>query len=494
MFSPFIRTLLFFFFLLSSSVLSAPLHSRHREARGVWIATVASIDWPQNRADSWAQRRQLTGILDSLKAININTVAFQVRPTADAFYKSYLEPWSHYLSGKQGRAPQPEYDPLQFLLDEAHKRCMEVHVWINPYRMLNTDKVKTLSKDHIFFRQPDMFKLYDGKYYFDPALQDTRDYLVMIVMDLVLRYDLDAIHMDDYFYPYKVPGKDFPDEDSFRKYPRGFKKKADWRRDNINLVIEQLQKSIKSAKPWVQFGISPFGQYQTDYSELYADITLWIQHGWIDYVAPQLYWPIGHRLNDYAKLYDWWADHSENPFYKTNFYTGLYAAGLEIYSQKVWQRPNELCRQMRLNLREDRDCGQFFYSCHHLLHNPQGLLDSLQNRFYTLPALPPVCPSIPGLPSPAPFNVNLKNKVLSWNAVRAERGMAVRYYVVYVIKKSQMSSPNLAPADVPILTVTASTSINLIPFLSKLHKGDFLAVTSFNCFRQESDFSSFVSF
>lgn len=474
------------FFVLWSFALAA---QRDREMRAVWIATVANIDWPSNKMDALEQKEELLSILDSLKSCNINTVVFQIRPTSDALYLSQLEPWSVYLTGQQGKAPSPFYDPLEFLVKEAHKRCMEVHAWFNPYRVLNSDNVSILTSDHIYYQDPKLFKWYGGKAYFNPALQDTRDYLTMIVMDVVLRYDIDAVHLDDYFYPYKVDGKEFPDDDTFAEQPRGFVSKDDWRRDNVNLVIEQLQHTIKAAKPWVQFGISPFGRFEGDFNELYADVRLWIQKGWIDYVVPQLYWALGHKTADYARLYQWWADESKGKGFDCNFYSGVYVAGTEIYSYSPWPTPNEIVRQLNYDYKQGRDKGAFFYSSHYFLHNTQGLLDSLRSNLYRYPALTPSCPNIKGQPSDAPANVKVsETNVLMWDAVPGVESDAVSFYVVYAVPDNAQvkNSPEY------ILTFVQNNRLDLDPFIERLPVGVRLFVTAFNRTRHESPISNVV--
>lgn len=460
---------------------------RNVEMRAVWIATVANIDWPSDKTSSEAQRKQLITILDSLQSCNINTVVFQVRPTSDTFYSSELEPWSQYLTGHQGSAPSPYYDPLQFLIDEAHKRCMEVHIWMNPYRVLNGDNTGLLVSNHLYYQRPELFKHYGGKIYFNPALQDVRDYLTMIVMDIVLRYDVDAVHFDDYFYPYKVEGKEFPDDDSFAADPRGFSSKADWRRDNVNQIISQLQHTIKAAKPWVQFGVSPFGRFEDDYNELYADVRTWMLNGWIDYVVPQLYWAIGHKTSDFGKLYDWWADVSESgdnrKTFNCNFYSGLYVAGTDIYAYSPWQTPNEVVRQVRLSQKKNRDKGSFFYSCHYFLSNKQGLLDSLRSVYYRYPALTPAVSTYGGLASDAPTGLQISDNKLSWNPVFCEGGNEISYYVVYAVPSNKSFNHDAAY----ILAKSQKSELNLSKYKKKLKPGTQLMVTSFNRFREESD-------
>jgi len=313
-----------------------------REMRAVWIATVANIDWPSsNRLLPTQQRIEIVNMLDRLTENNINAIVLQIRPMADAFYPSNLEPWSHWLTGRQGVRPSPFYDPLQFIIEEAHKRCMEVHVWLNPYRVTTTGDSMMLSKEHLFYKQPELFVRYGGKYYFNPGLDETRNFLNKVVEDIVEHYDVDGVHFDDYFYPYPVKGEDFPDDETFMKFPRGFapNQKADWRRNNVNMAIAEVQQTIKNLKPWVEFGVSPFGVWRNDnvdprgsatragiqnYDDLYADILKWLAEGTIDYVTPQLYWEIGKKVANYEVLLKWWIENS----YGKNLYIGLIPSSL----------------------------------------------------------------------------------------------------------------------------------------------------------------------
>ena len=291
-----------------------------REFRGAWIQTVNGQFIGMSTSEL---QHTLITQLDALSKAGINAIIFQVRPEADALYLSYYEPWSRYLTGEQGVAPTPFWDPLLFMIDECHKRGMELHAWINPYRA-KTKGTKNLAMKHPYKSTPERFIPYDGMLIFNPALKENRDYICTIVSDIVRRYDIDGLHIDDYFYPYPVPGLDFDDEQSYLANTRGFNNKDDWRRDNVNLLVEQLHHTIRTLKPWVKFGISPFGIYRNqksspkgsatnglqNYDDLYADILLWIDKGWIDYCIPQLYWEIGHKAADYTTLVDWWATHA----------------------------------------------------------------------------------------------------------------------------------------------------------------------------------------
>lgn len=483
---------------LISLFLSIPSFSAPKaELRGVWIATVANIDWPSKRENSAQQKQEMLVMLDSLRANNINAIIFQARPSSDAFYQSDIEPWSAYLTGEQGKAPVPYYDPLAFVIEEAHKRCMEVHVWINPYRVTNGESTKNLAKSHIYRKRPELFKMYGGKCLFDPGKQETMDYLVKVIRDLVTRYDMDAIHFDDYFYPYKVAGQDFPDTETFQSENRGVYDRKAWRRNNVDMIVERLHKEIKTLKPWVDFGISPFGVWRngyddfrgsdskagcTNYDELSADVLHWLEMGWIDYVAPQLYWEIGKNGVDYETLASWWSQYS----FGRKLYVGLYASGLEINKGNAWKKPNELVRQLRYNRECDEVNGAIYYSARYFLKNVQGLKDSLRNDFYKYPALVPATSDVADA-SEAPLNVNFEKyadaELLTWNAVKGEGGNAISYYVVYAFEGNgvgDFSDPK------NILTVTPETRVDLLSY-PKVRKGTHtLVVMSVNRFRKES--------
>ena len=473
-----------------------------REMRAVWIATVANIDWPSQRnLTTKAQRDEMRSMLDGLAKNNINAIVMQIRPTADAFYPSALEPWSNWLTGKQGVRPNPFYDPLQFIIEEAHKRCIDVHVWLNPYRVTNSENLNILNKNHLYFKNKELFLKYGDKYYFNPGLDETREFLNPVVEDVVERYDIDAIHFDDYFYPYRVAGEEFPDEATFRANPRGFapNQKDDWRRNNVNMVISELQKTIKSIKPWVEFGISPFGVWRNDnvdprgsatkagvqnYDDLYADILKWLKEGTIDYVAPQLYWEIGKKVADYSVLAKWW---SNNSFGK-NLYIGLYASQLgSTDANPAWRKGNELCRQLALNKNYPQIDGAVYFSAKPFLKNKQGLNDSLQANYYKYPALCPINRNINSGPSAQPQNIRIlkdgTEAFLVWDEVKEEGGYQTAYYIVYAFKGKKVGDLN-DPAN--IIVRTTENCIDLRELDRKFHGYNTFVVTSVNKFKQES--------
>ena len=488
------------FFLLLFSSLSA--QNAKREMRAVWIATVANIDWPsQKNLSPIKQREEMRAMLDEFAKNNINAIVIQIRPTADAFYPSTLEPWSQWLTGKQGVKPSPFYDPLQFIINEAHSRFIEVHAWLNPYRVTNTDNIEQLSKDHLYFKNKDLFLKYGGKNYFNPGLDETRSYLNQVVAEIVERYDIDAIHFDDYFYPYRVANEEFPDEATFKKYPRGFapNQKDDWRRNNVNMVIAELQQTIKSIKPWVEFGISPFGVWRNsnvdptgsatkagvqNYDDLYADILKWLREGTIDYVAPQLYWEIGKKVADYEILAKWWSENS----YGKNLYIGLFNSQLNMPEANVaWRTGNELVRQLNLNKTHPEIDGVIFYSACAFVKNRLGLSDSLQSKFYKYPAICPVNRNIVSDYSSQPQNIRVikdgDEAFLHWNEVKEDNGCQVAYYIVYAFKGRKIGDLN-NPANICVRTT--DNCVNLRELETKFKGHYTFVVTSINRFKQES--------
>ncbi|WP_108212243.1 glycoside hydrolase family 10 protein [Pontibacter mucosus] len=444
-------------FLLSFPALEAFSQSTtpKREFRAVWIATVANIDWPsQPGLSSVIQQEEFKYILDEHQKNGMNAVVVQVRPTTDAFYRSDKELWSHWLSGTQGKAPNPPYDPLAFQIAEAHKRGMEFHAWFNPYRASHDTIIANLNPNHITQTKPEWFIQYGGKLYFKPGLPEVREYITGIIMDVVRNYEVDAIHFDDYFYPYPT-AEPFPDDEDFEKYGAGFASKDDWRRYNVDEVIKSLSDSIKAVNPRVKFGISPFSIWRnktaedtrgsdtkgglTNYDHLYADIRGWLEKGWIDYNVPQLYFHIGYDVADYAKLLDWWS--------KNNFGKHLYI-GQGTYKVnsdrrfREWSDPLENGRQLRLNRSTPNVHGSVFFSSKSVMSNPNGVQDSLRQDFYRLPALVPTMAWIDAIAPMAPEALEAKSThegvYLNWSPSKpASDGETARYYVVYRFPKNQ---------------------------------------------------------
>lgn len=439
--------------LLSSISLFAQVskHPPKREFRGVWIATVQNIDWPskpKQGVDSQQQMQELVDIFDAHQKTGINAVMLQVRPSADAFYAKGREQWSMFLTGKQGTLPEPFYDPLEFAIEEAHKRGMELHAWINPYRASTSLVDSLVSTEHISRIQPDWFFTYGDKKYFNPGLPEVRHYLVDVIMDVVRNYDIDGIHFDDYFYPY--PGKAaLPDSITYMLHKQGIANVEDWRRNNVDQLIKDLSEAIKKEKKHVKFGISPFAIWRnkaqdpngsessgglSGYSALYADARKWMQEGWLDYINPQLYFPFGYTPAPYEKLLDWWAANS----YGKHVYIGqgVYRA---MEDREGWRDRQQLPNQVRYLRANPRVQGSVYFSSRSLTNNLAGFRDSLQHDLYRYPALQPVMPWL-GMAKPAqPENVRedkfllvfprLRKAIIRWDYPDQEED--VYGFVVY---------------------------------------------------------------
>lgn len=379
--------------------------AQQQEFRAAWVASVSNIDWPSQKGLSVeVQKKEFIQLLDMHKKNGLNAVVVQIRPVADAFYPSQLEPWSEFLSGKQGLPPNPFYDPLEFMILQTHLRGMEFHAWINPYRAVFNTATSSIAPAHITKIHPEWFIDYGDATrttrYFNPGIPEARAFVTEVIRDIVKRYEVDGIHFDDYFYPYRVAGKVFPDGAAYTKYGRGLDLEQ-WRRSNVDTIIVMLSKAIHQEKPWVKFGISPFGVWrnqskdprgsntqggQTNYDDLYADILLWLEKGWIDYVAPQLYWEIGHEKADFLTLLDWW---SKNTYGKHCYIgIGIYRAG----SNAAWKDPKQLPRMIGQMRNTPNIHGAIYFSSKSFVNNPNGWCDSLQNNYYKIPAAIPTMP------------------------------------------------------------------------------------------------------
>ncbi|MEN9548313.1 MAG: hypothetical protein RIR12_904 [Bacteroidota bacterium] len=424
------------------------------EFRGVWVATVDNIDWPSHgNWDSEAQKNEFITLLDMHQKNGMNAMVVQVRPAADAFYPSPYEPWSQWLTGEQGKPPSPYYDPLTFMIAETHKRGMEFHAWLNPYRANFNIKTASIAANHITRTHPDWFVTYGEKKYFNPGNKEAQQFVINVVQDIVKRYDIDAIHMDDYFYPYRIPGKEFPDEKSYATSGTTLSK-ADWRRSNVDTIIQALSKVIKKEKKLCRFGISPFGVWrnkdqdpegsdskagQTNYDDLYADIVLWLKKGWVDYVTPQLYRPIGDSLMDYEKLLHWWSRHS----YGKHVYIGhgIYRANEK---DATWKKTNQLPDQIKLLRRYPNVQGSLYFSSKTFTKNPNGWNDSLQANYYKYPAL---LPPMRWIDNEKPWPPIVERSIVGDTAIQLivkpdpRNRVAIKYFVVYQFATDSNSEP-----------------------------------------------------
>lgn len=430
-------SLSFFLIVISIPLIVASQTAPQYEFRAVWVASVENIDWPSKKGLSAdEQKAEFIHLLDMHKRNGMNAIVMQIRPAGDAFFPSQYEPWSEYLNGKQGLPPTPYYDPLQFMIEETHKRGMEFHAWLNPYRAVFNIHTSSIAPSHITKIHPDWFLTFGTVKYFNPGLPQVRQHVARIVKDLVQRYDIDGIHMDDYFYPYRIPGKDFPDEKTFREYGHGMNKE-DWRRSNCDSIIKLIYETITANSSRVKFGVSPFGVWrnkdkdpdgsntkagQTNYDDLYADILLWLQKGWIDYVVPQLYWERGHKLCDFDTLLDWWSNHT----YGRQLYIGqaIYRAG----TNAAWRDKNELPNQIKKIRSNSNTQGSVYFSSKNFDNNPNGWSDSLRRNYYALPALVPPMPWVDSIPPAKPIVEKSKNSIYKISYRGEEK---IKGFVVY---------------------------------------------------------------
>lgn len=479
-----------------------------REFRGVWIATVSNIDWPSARnLTSMEQKKEFIELLDMCKSMNFNAVIFQVRPSADAFYESKYEPWSMYLNGMSGEAPSPYYDPLAFFIEETHKRGMEFHAWLNPYRAVVNYQEYQPNPLPLTYEHPEWFINYGKNKYFDPGIPEVRDYTLNIVTDIVQNYDIDAIHFDDYFYPYKIREESFQDEQSFKAYGASFypKDRDAWRRNNVNLIISQLHNRIKAIKPWVQFGVSPFGVWrngdkdprgsetragQTNYDDLHADISLWIQRGWVDYLIPQAYWHIGHEKADYQEVVKWW---SENTF-GTRLYIGHGVYKLsDPKADLAWlsQDPTEIEKQLQFNRSVSKIQGSAFFSASTFKKNPHNIRERMARGSFADVALTPVVnDNVKMVPLPV-TNVRLEQThnreyELRWDSPPQNKEKQAVKYLVYQFDSEDEMDMNNSSAKI---VLTGRRHLNLTKKQAKSIKAIVIRAVSRN-----NDLSDPVSF
>ena len=484
-----VRTLLCVCALLFSLTVAAqfqPERYPKREFRAAWIQAVNG----QFRGIPTEKLKQtLISQLNSLQEAGINAIIFQVRPEADALYASQLEPWSRFLTGVQGQAPNPYWDPMEFMIEECHKRGMEFHAWINPYRV-KTSLKNELAPGHVYNIHPEWFVTYGDQVYFDPALPESRRHICMVITDIVSRYDVDAIHMDDYFYPYPKQGVDFPDDASFARYGGGFSNKADWRRSNVNVLIKKIHETVRELKPWVKFGVSPFGIYRNqksdplgsktnglqNYDDLYADVLLWAREGWIDYNIPQIYWEIGHPAADYITLIQWWNKNATRE--GTHLYIGQNVART--------MKADQLTRKMLYERSLSKVKGNCFWPANEILWNNKGVADSLKQNYHRYPAL---IPAYTHLHNRAPQEVKklkaewtAQGYMLHWQAEQSKTNPELASY--FVIYRFENKEPVNLDDPSKIVAVTRETNY-LLPYDNGKRKYRYV-VTAVDRFHNEN--------
>ena len=409
------------------------------EMRGVWITTYANLDWPSEKSlEPEEQRTEFSHLMDLCQATNLNSVFVQVRPAADAFYPSKFAPWSEFLSGKQGKAPIPYYDPLQFMIESAHDRLLEFHAWMNPFRAICHNKYSDICPEHVSKIKPEWIFEYGTASYLNPGIPEVREYMKDCVLEIIENYDVDGIHFDDYYYPYTIWRKEIPDSASYNLYGSGFDNVEDWRRDNINQTVELISKAIKEKKRLVKFGVSPFGVWrnidkdkdgsrtsvgQTSFDNLYCDVKKWMEEDWVDYVSPQMYWDFNHKTANYVELLDWWSQRD----FSGHIYVGhaMYKIG------NIWKEKTELTDQIRYARVQKNTSGDLFYRASTLKENPLEIRATLKNGLFKYLALPP---KMSWLDSIAPVqpgkgeieNLGVTNKV-KWEKTSVDQ----EYFAVY---------------------------------------------------------------
>jgi len=465
-----------------------------REFRGTWIQTVFQGEYKDMTPNQ--MREDFIRKLDYLQECGINAVIFQVRPEADAFYKSELEPWSRFYTGVQGVAPEGDFDLMEFLIEECHQRNMEFHAWLNPYRAGYVGSTE-FAESHIIRKYPGRFVKYNGQILFDPGQPQNRRFICQVVKDIVSRYDVDAIHMDDYFYPYPVAGEPFPDNKSFERYGKGNgyteKTRDDWRRENVNLLISELNVTIKETKPWVRFGISPFGIYRNkkntadgsgsdtnglqNYDDLYADVLYWLDQRWIDYNIPQLYWEMGHKAADYTTLVQWWNNHTK---------------GVHLYIGQDVDRTmkrEQLGDKIKYERKLPHINGNCFWPANEILWNNKGIADSLKQNYHRYPALLPAYTTMydrkPEAVDDLMFEKRKDGLYIKWKtAQNNEYVSSASYFVVYCFhKKEKMDMDN--PANILKITKKPSCLIPYSEFGNEKHTLRFV-VTAVDRYHNES--------
>ena len=418
--------------------------SLKREFRAVWIATVANIDWPSQKGlPIEEQKTEFRKLLDDVKEMGMNAVIVQIKPTADAFYPSKYGPWSEYLTGVQGK--DPGYDPLAFMLKEAHERNLEFHAWFNPYRItMNHRDLDKLADDHPAKKYPEWVVGYGNQLYFDPGIPDARSFIVDGIMEVVNTYDIDGVHLDDYFYPYKIEGEAFPDDESYEKYGADFDNQDDWRRNNVNLLVKNIHERIKDKKRYVKFGISPFGVWRNiaddptgsdtkagvrNYDDLYADTRHWIQNGSLDYINPQIYWNIGFEPAAFDILLPWWQQEIANK--PMHLYIGQAAYKIDNNPVPEWSDPEEYPRQIQMIREEKNVHGSVHFSLKDLNRNPLQIKDRLKNDLYKHPAL---IPTMPWLGNKAPKKPKLVKAQTTHNGITLtiqDKETTTAYFAIY---------------------------------------------------------------
>ncbi|MEM6865153.1 MAG: family 10 glycosylhydrolase [Bacteroidota bacterium] len=427
--------------------------SPEAEFRGVWIATVVNIDWPKNADDNVTkQKKDFIDLLEFYQNLNFNAVIVQVRTAGDAFYPTELAPWSKYLTGKQGRAPADSKDPLKWMIEETHIRDMEFHAWLNPYRATFDLDTLGLDTSHDFFQHRDWMVRYGKKFYYNPGLPQVRNKFSKVVQELVENYDIDAIHFDDYFYPYKIKGETFTDSLDFQTYGLPEQSLADWRRSNVDSLVAHVHRTIKKRKPWVQFGISPFGVWrnkskdslgsdtqagQTTYDDLYANPLLWAEKGWVDYLAPQAYWSMDYPPASYRNVATWWASQKIS----TKIYLGNGAYKIKNNADKAWNRKNEIPEQLQFTRGTPELDGNIFFSAKSLKGQHEKVVKKIK-KWYASPVINPTLKTSQNRIL-APVKINSKTVSQDTLEIKLAHFDSIPRYLLYYLEANKSSGDKI---------------------------------------------------
>lgn len=468
-------------------------NAKKREFRAAWIQCV---NGQFQGVGTNEIKRTLTYQLNELQKDGVNAIIFQVRAECDALYPSKYEPWSRYLTGVQGKAPYPYWDPLQWMIEQCHQRGMELHAWINPFRA-KTKGTTTLASNHIAIKQPSSVFAYGGQLILNPGNPNNRAYIYKVVDDIVSRYDIDGLHIDDYFYPYPVAGEKIQDNTEYQQHNNGINNIADWRRYNVNIFIKELEQNIHKRKPWVKFGVSPFGIYRNkttdpkngsntkglqNYDDLYADVLLWINNGWVDYCVPQLYWQIGHSAADYYTLIKWWNRYANN----RPLYIGEDVERTTKYADPNRAESHQMPAKYKLHEEMSNVQGTVLWYAKAVVDNVGNYATMLRNYYWKYPALQPKMPFIDDKQPKKPRKVKAvwtnDGYILFWTAPRGKAWNEVATkYVVYRFNNKERV--NLEDAS-KIVTITTNTLYKL-PYVDGTTKYKYV-VTALNRIDNES--------
>lgn len=467
-------------------LISINIQAQKPEFRGVWIATVANIDWPTNPYSSNEQKKEeFLKILRFYKNLNFNALIVQIRSTGDATYPSRLAPYSKYLTGKSGTPPENNFDFTKWMIDVTHQNGLEFHAWINPYRATTNLDKNSLSHTHDAIKHPEWMINYNNQYLYNPGLPEVQSHLINICSEILNNYDIDALHLDDYFYPYKVPGKEFNDRYTYLKYRKENQSIDEWRRENVNSLIFKIHYLINDSKPWVDFGISPFGVWRnkskdprgsetkaglSNYDDLYADILLWVNNGWIDYLAPQLYWSLNYPLASYRTLTEWWSSNSNN----TNVYIGNSPFKIKNNKDKAWYNNMEIPNQIKLGRETENIKGNIFFSAKSLMKHAD-ISKIIQNKLYNSPTLVPKTKNISNKIAPP--------KVIKHNNLIAEIQIPNHSKIRWLCTYYKNSETNEWFLKDKIFVTNSNLKVNIDPFIGTQN----ISISLIDLYKTESE-------